>query len=42
MCCRIMVLDKGRVAEFDVTSRLLANQDSIFYGLAKEHGVVTE
>jgi len=36
-----MVLDKGRVAEFDEPSKLLANQDSIFYGLAAKHGLDT-
>jgi len=37
-----MVLDKGRMVEFDETSKLLANQHSVFYRLAKDHGLVTE
>ena len=37
-----MVLDKGRVVEFDETSKLLANENSIFYRLAIDHGLITE
>ncbi|KAI7818634.1 P-loop containing nucleoside triphosphate hydrolase protein [Gamsiella multidivaricata] len=35
---RIMVLDQGRVAEFDMPAALLADQSSIFYSLAKQSG----
>ncbi|KAI1317577.1 hypothetical protein EDD11_008147 [Mortierella claussenii] len=35
---RIMVLDQGRVAEFETPAKLLADSGSIFYSLAKESG----
>ncbi|KAF9937446.1 hypothetical protein BGZ67_001284 [Mortierella alpina] len=35
---RIMVLDQGKVVEFDSPFSLLSNPDSIFYSLAKESG----
>ncbi|KAF8740000.1 hypothetical protein AX14_009122 [Amanita brunnescens Koide BX004] len=38
---RILVMDAGRVAEFDTPERLLSNSQSIFYSLAKEAGLVT-
>ncbi|KAI9249020.1 multi drug resistance-associated protein MRP [Sporodiniella umbellata] len=37
---RILVLDKGNVAEFDAPKQLLDNQESIFYSMAKEAGLV--
>lgn len=36
---RIIVMDSGRVAEFDTPRALLADEDSIFYALASEAGV---
>ncbi|KAI8362629.1 multi drug resistance-associated protein MRP [Blakeslea trispora] len=36
---RILVLDKGSIAEFDAPSTLLENQESIFYSMAKEAGL---
>ena len=36
---RIIVMDSGRVAEFDTPRALLANEYSIFYSLAYEAGV---
>ena len=38
--CRILVLDKGQISEFDAPNKLLENKLSIFYGLAKEAGIV--
>jgi ATP-binding cassette subfamily C (CFTR/MRP) protein 10 len=35
-CDRILVMDGGRVAEFDTPSRLLANKASLFYSLVNE------
>ncbi|KAG1554327.1 hypothetical protein G6F51_000001 [Rhizopus arrhizus] len=37
---RILVLDKGNVAEFDAPQTLLDNKESIFYSMAKEAGLV--
>ncbi|KAF7729547.1 hypothetical protein EC973_004221 [Apophysomyces ossiformis] len=37
---RILVLDKGNIAEFDAPEQLLANKNSIFYSLSKEAGIV--
>ncbi|OQV17373.1 Canalicular multispecific organic anion transporter 2 [Hypsibius exemplaris] len=37
---RIMVLDAGRVKEFDTPANLLANSDSIFFSLAKSANLV--
>ncbi|RWS20498.1 multidrug resistance-associated protein 14-like protein, partial [Leptotrombidium deliense] len=40
-CDRIMVIDKGRLIEFDSPSALLSDQNSVFYSLAKNAGVVS-
>eukprot|EP00049_Salpingoeca_infusionum_P023551 m.12723 g.12723 ORF g.12723 m.12723 type:complete len:1556 (+) comp5858_c0_seq1:79-4746(+) len=37
---RILVLDQGRVAEFDTPQNLLADPSSIFYGMAAAAGLV--
>jgi len=35
-----MVLDKGEVVEFDSPPNLLRDKKSIFYGMAKDAGLV--
>ncbi|KJE98072.1 multidrug resistance-associated protein 3, variant [Capsaspora owczarzaki ATCC 30864] len=37
---RIMVLDAGRIVEFDTPAKLLANPSTVFFGMAKSEGVV--
>jgi ABC-type multidrug transport system fused ATPase/permease subunit len=37
---RIIVLDQGMIAEFDSPKTLLENNTSIFYGMAKNAGLV--
>merc|ERR1711973_164032 len=37
---RVLVLDQGQIKEFAPPSELLANKQSIFYGMAKDAGLV--
>ena len=37
---RILVLENGRLKEFDSPSALLSDQTSIFYAMAKDAGLV--
>jgi ATP-binding cassette subfamily C (CFTR/MRP) protein 1 len=37
---RVLVLDKGMIAEYDTPTALLENKNSIFYGMAKKAGIV--
>lgn len=37
---KVLVLDKGEVAEFEPPRSLLENKNSIFYGMAKDAGLV--
>ncbi|KAI5970206.1 YCF1 [Candida margitis] len=39
---RILVLEKGQVAEFDKPQELLKNKDSLFYSLCKQGGFIEE
>ncbi|ESO03679.1 hypothetical protein HELRODRAFT_157076 [Helobdella robusta] len=40
-CDRVLVMDGGRVAEFDSPESLLDNKQSLFYALAKDANVVS-
>ncbi|RCK65364.1 Multiple drug resistance-associated protein-like transporter 1 [Candida viswanathii] len=37
---RILVLEKGEIAEFDTPSNLLKNKNSLFYSLCKQGGLL--
>lgn len=37
---RIMVLDKGKIVEFESPAELLGNKNGIFYSMAKDAGIV--
>lgn len=39
---RILVLEKGEIAEFDTPSNLLKNKKSLFYSLCKQGGFIDE
>jgi len=38
---RVLVLDKGMIAEFESPSSLLADKNSIFHGMAKDAGLIS-
>merc|ERR1711953_718468 len=37
---RVMVLDAGKIKEFDTPEALLNNKKTVFYGMAKDDGLV--
>jgi len=39
---RVIVMDKGQIAEFDSPKALLSNTDSIFYSMAKDANLVSK
>ena len=39
---RVMVMDQGKIVEFDTPNKLLEREESIFYSMAKESGLVVE
>ncbi|VDK49244.1 unnamed protein product [Cylicostephanus goldi] len=41
-CDRLLVMDAGRVVEFDTPSALLAKQDSLFRSMAEDAGIVKQ
>ena len=40
LCFRILVLDQGKIAEFDAPSALLEDKTGIFHGMAKDAGLI--
>lgn len=38
---KVMVLDKGQLVEYAPPDQLLADHNSVFYGMAKDAGVVS-
>lgn len=38
---RVLVLDKGQIAEFETPSALLENKQSIFFGMCKDAGLAS-
>ncbi len=38
--CRILVLDQGMIAQFDSPTSLLEKRSGIFYGMAKDAGLI--
>lgn len=38
---RVLVLDKGKIAEFDAPNSLLEKKDSIFFGMCKDAGLAS-
>ena len=38
--CRVIVLDQGKIVEFDSPNNLLREKSSVFYGMAKDANIV--
>ena len=39
-CCRVMVMEAGQIKEYDKPDTLLKEKDSLFFGMAKDAGLV--
>lgn len=39
---RVMVLSDGKIIEFDTPETLLQNRKSVFFGMAKDAGLVSD
>jgi len=37
---RVLVLDKGELVEYESPQKLLSQKNSVFYGMAKDAGLV--
>ena len=37
---KVLVLDQGKIVEYDAPAELLKNENSMFYALAKNAGIV--
>ena len=40
-CCRVMVLDQGRIVEFKDPNTLLKDKSTVFYAMAKDANIVS-
>lgn len=40
VCFRILVLSEGQVVEYDTPQALLEDPNSLFYGMAKDAGLI--
>lgn len=38
---RVIVMEKGKIMEFDEPKKLIENEKSIFYGMIKDANLVT-
>ena len=41
LACSVMVLDAGRMVEFDSPEELLADKNGLFYSMAKDAGLTS-
>ena len=39
-CEKVLVLDRGKIREFDTPTNLLKNEHSMFYSMAKDTGII--